>query len=325
MTNLNLKTRKIVLGLLMTLVLAFSVQGVADALRFTSPITRRDSTDPHVYTSDPFEIQFSVELVNSQGVNSDTITEGTATDISYADPNGSTRADVSASATITTDTGYNIGDTHYYTVTTITTNSTSIPGVAFILTTNGRNWGVSTETPPVGRIWVTANSTDIVYAAGDTRADVSVSASITTDTGYNIGDTHYYTVTTTTNNTLISGVALALTTNTRNWATEAEAYHYNGEAVSITPTGGISIVSINGHTINGAANVAYTLNEDERWGGTTSAELTNGQIRVKCSAGNTPGPGTITLADETTNDYPTGTSASYSTISVFYNYSEQPA
>ena len=33
----NLNTRKIVLGLLMTLVLAFSVQGVADALTFTDP------------------------------------------------------------------------------------------------------------------------------------------------------------------------------------------------------------------------------------------------------------------------------------------------
>ena len=303
----NLTTRKIVLGLLMVLVLAFSVQGVADALNFTSPITRRDSTDPHVYTGDPFEIQFSVNLENSQGVNSDTITEGKATEISYADPNGSTRKDVSASATITTDTGYNNGDTHYYTVATTTVN-VSISGVAFDLTTNQRNWGISTETPPVGRTWVTANSTDIGYAAGGTRADVSASASIITDTGYINGDTHYYTVITTTVNVSISGVALILTTNTRNWATEADAYDYNEEAVSITPTGGISIVSINGHTINGVANAAYTLNEDERWGGTTSAELTSGQIRVKCSAGNTPGPGTITLADETTEDYPTGTS-----------------
>ena len=312
----NLTTRKIVLGLLMVLVLAFSVQGVADALNFTSPITRSDSTDPHVYTGDPFEIQFSVRLENSQGVNSDTITVGNATDIAYA-ARTSTRANVSASATITTDaTGlgaYSPGDTRYYTVTTTTTD-TSIPGVALTLTTNTRNWATEAEAAAdTTNRYTVGNATDIAYAARtSTRANVSASATITTDaTGlgaYSPGDTHYYTVTTTTTDTSIPGVALALTTNTRNWATEAEAYHYNEEAVSITPTGGISIVSINGHTINGAANALYTLNEDERWGGTTSAELTNGQIRVKCSAGNTPGPGTITLADLTSNDYPTGTS-----------------
>ena len=36
----NLTTRKIVLGMLMALVLAFSVQGIADALTFTQPTTQ---------------------------------------------------------------------------------------------------------------------------------------------------------------------------------------------------------------------------------------------------------------------------------------------
>ena len=40
----NLTTRKIVLGLLMTLVLAFSVQGIADALM----VTRKSSDDLEV-------------------------------------------------------------------------------------------------------------------------------------------------------------------------------------------------------------------------------------------------------------------------------------
>ena len=107
-----------------------------------------------------------------------------------------------------------------------------------------------------------------------------------------------------------------LTTITRTWVSEDDAFFYNEEAVSITPSGGISIVSINGNTINAGLNTAYTLNENERWGGTTRAELTNGQIRVKCSAGSEAGSGAITVADATIaggiavadEDYPTGES-----------------
>ena len=54
----NLTTRKIVLGLLMGLVLAFSVQGIADALTLTK--TSGDFvTGPKGTT---FEITFSVRL-----------------------------------------------------------------------------------------------------------------------------------------------------------------------------------------------------------------------------------------------------------------------
>ncbi len=67
MTNLNLKTRKIVLGLLMTLVLAFSVQGITDALTLDKPTA--DSGDLQtVAVNTSFEIQFTVALADPANI-----------------------------------------------------------------------------------------------------------------------------------------------------------------------------------------------------------------------------------------------------------------
>ena len=53
--------------------------------------------------------------------------------------------------------------------------------------------------------------------------NVAATATIIIDASYVAGDTRYYTLTATTVNTSIPGVALTLTTNTRNWATVAQA------------------------------------------------------------------------------------------------------
>ena len=53
----NLTTRKIVLGMLMVLVLAFSVQGIADALTFNT--TTRTGDLQTVLPGDDFTITFS--------------------------------------------------------------------------------------------------------------------------------------------------------------------------------------------------------------------------------------------------------------------------
>ena len=62
----NLTTRKIVLGMLMALVLAFSVQGIADALTF------KESRTGDVVTLSPnkkgFTIKFSVNLTSSKDI-----------------------------------------------------------------------------------------------------------------------------------------------------------------------------------------------------------------------------------------------------------------
>ena len=55
----NLMTQKIVLGMLMVLVLAFSVQGIAEALELRAT---SDTTQLKKPNDDPFEISFSVRL-----------------------------------------------------------------------------------------------------------------------------------------------------------------------------------------------------------------------------------------------------------------------
>ena len=67
----NLTTRKIVLGLLMALVLAFSVQGIAEALTFTRPSNSGDLQT--VFADRDFTISFSVSL----GGNTTRITDAT--------------------------------------------------------------------------------------------------------------------------------------------------------------------------------------------------------------------------------------------------------
>ena len=59
----NLTTRKIVLGMLMVLVLAFSVQSIADALTFG---TRKSNDLQTLLPGDDFTISFSVSLARPQ-------------------------------------------------------------------------------------------------------------------------------------------------------------------------------------------------------------------------------------------------------------------
>ena len=83
----NLTTRKIVLGMLMALVLTFSVQGIADALTFTQPAagTKRTGDLQTLKPGDEFVITFSLTLNPSAEVNTGTqlgnssITDYTAT------------------------------------------------------------------------------------------------------------------------------------------------------------------------------------------------------------------------------------------------------
>ena len=60
----NLTTRKIVLGMLMALVLAFSVQGIADALSLSA--TSDTVQSKRGVTGVDFEVEFSVGLTGSQ-------------------------------------------------------------------------------------------------------------------------------------------------------------------------------------------------------------------------------------------------------------------
>ena len=68
----NLTTRKIVLGMLMTLVLAFSVQGIADALTFKK--SRTGDLQTVVLPDDEFTIKFSVEPTSSKDISAQGVT-----------------------------------------------------------------------------------------------------------------------------------------------------------------------------------------------------------------------------------------------------------
>ena len=61
----NLTTRKIVLGMLMALVLTFSVQGIAEALTFKESRTGDLQT---LLPGDDFTIRFSVNLTSSKDI-----------------------------------------------------------------------------------------------------------------------------------------------------------------------------------------------------------------------------------------------------------------
>ena len=65
----NLTTRKIVLGMLMTLVLAFSVQGIADALTFST--SRSGDLATESPTPNDFDIRFSVSLGRQHHTNNE--------------------------------------------------------------------------------------------------------------------------------------------------------------------------------------------------------------------------------------------------------------
>ena len=229
-------TRNLWLGVLMTLVLALGVLETADALSFTSQITRTDKQKvSFVYPNQTFDLRFTVRKESSTAVRSNT-KKASQSDINFA---------------------------------------------------KGDSTRPATPDP------LTSNYTQTVDASG-----------------YDPTDTHYYTVTTTSADH--NGSGFTLTTHTRNWVTEDEAYYYNQEAVTIDPGSNISIVSINGYTVNKNAGDSETLNEDENWGGTTTSELSQTTITVRFQAGVTVGQGAgnqITVEDATpTTDYPNGSS-----------------
>ena len=158
----NLTTRKIVLGTLMVLVLAFSVQGICEALKLAAV---SDTTQVKQPDDDPFEIKFTVTLVKD-----------TANPVNKGTKKGTTAAinkkDVVATAAlagfdqnldsldITPD---NAGDYYYYDRTTA--DSTSEKG------TTTRHW-VSKDKAyyynqeAIGIILADATSPDPIIVAG---------------------------------------------------------------------------------------------------------------------------------------------------------------
>ena len=235
----NLTTRKIVLGLLMVLVLAFSVQGIADALTFG---TSRTGDLQTVLANDDFSITFRPDLVGPVDVND------------------------------------------------------SDPSIA-------RHRRAST--------------TDIEYAAGtrDRPAapdPITRNFTVTVDV-YSSDDTHYYTVTTTS---IVRNTAdtadVTRTLHTRNWTTEADAYHYNAEQVTISVSGGTATLKKVGRYDAPSNGILMETGKD-------GSKLLDSSMTLTFTAA-AAAELTITISDSTSlrEDYPTGvTPADLLTFTVY--------
>ena len=111
----NLTTRKIVLGMLMTLVLAFSVQGVCEALTLSATSDTTQIKEPN---DAPFEIQFTVGLTTPTSVNDNANPSRRVTDhnIFSTDPTADVSITDTSQATRIDSNGYKvfyIGSTAY--------------------------------------------------------------------------------------------------------------------------------------------------------------------------------------------------------------------
>ena len=222
----DLTTRKIVLGMLMALVLAFSVQGIADALSFGTTRTGdlqtvfRGNTSPA--TDSLFTLEFDVTLTGAKEVNPGT--------------RRASQSDINSYTTDATD-GYN-------------------------------------------------------------------------DSGYSVGTTTHYHINTSSD------------PDTRTWLTEADAYYYNEQAVTIDPATNIRLVKIGSYNVTLAAGALITLRQTETWpDGRT--RLPSGRIRATFAAPTTEatvGSQTISVTDATStgSDYETGRSAAIFTSFVVY-------
>ena len=135
-------TRNLFIGVLMGLVLAFSVPGTADALT----LSRTSGDLVTVAANQPFTLRFSVGGFKSPQAVEPNTHRGSATDIEYADPDNTARVrpgdptTITSNFTVIADTGYTAGDTHYYTVTTTSTVRNTAGTADVTKTLQTRNW-----------------------------------------------------------------------------------------------------------------------------------------------------------------------------------------
>ena len=288
----NLTTRKIVLGMLMTFVLTFSVQGVCDAL--TSLSETSDTTQAKEPTDAPFEIRFTV------GLTADTIAYDNASParrVTDGGPNSGGAGD---------DTQVRIDDQGYLVE--------YINGTAYRLTgTNGVGAGVSTLRP-TANIGTPTTPVTLRNSAQPTLSDQLYQAET------NIGDTY---VVDANGNALTrnDGFPIYLrsgggTTGSLYQYTRAKGdpsaplplakrYLYNEEQIAVTVSSGT------------AANVAIRLKntsivipsvalDDIAGTVTESSGILTSSMTLECTI-SVPGSYTITIIDTTpSHDFPEG-------------------
>ena len=277
----NLTTRKIVLGLLMALVLAFSVQGTADALRFgTSRTGDLQTVLPN--QKNGFKVRFSVTLGSNTTKITDKdenlIKDGTA-------PDANARIDSS---------GYLVVEIDGTDYRTIVDNSISTGTLVVDPRPTYSDETLGTAGAPTGTYYV------------DTSGNV-----VDSD-----GDAVYVQTGSGTRADALNNVAASPWRYTRAKADPNEKvddlnrYHYNEETIRITVsstgTNPVYITKIGGYEFSDPTKVSHTLLER---GKNDSKNLLSSSVEVTLNA-TVPGEVTITINDMSPDtDYPTAGSA----------------
>ena len=220
----NLTTRKIVLGMLMTLVLAFSVQGIADALTFRES---RTGDLPTVVVDNEFTISFSVP----PGSNTTRITDANGKLIK------DTTAEGGAASHRIDSSGYlvsDIGTREYRTIPSPPSGSLVVdPRPTYSDDDPGSAGTASTP-------YYVDSSRNVVDSAGD-------AVYVQTGGGDRSGaDPWRYT---------------RAKANPNEKVDDLNRYHYNEESISISAPVGVDLRRVGSHAVNVAGGTPHTMDE----------------------------------------------------------------
>ena len=286
----NLTTRKIVLGLLMALVLAFSVQGIADALLLTpvSDIVQSKRV------GDKFEITFSVGLTGStQALNSA----------------GKRVSDANADAIRIDSSGYEVFDATNRQTYRYSTGATALSGTLYVDPRPTYRYVTGNTVPEAtqgtvtrGRSRDSAGATSDLYVNSSGQVVDATGKLVYTRTG--VG-TRADTATSTVNDPYVYTLGAVQNPNdplSESHRTEPDRFDYNEEEVKVTI---VSVPADTRFTIvdkidNAPVANNHVMNENDHFA----------KLRTRVTLVCTPfvvGTHTITITDETADkDFPIG-------------------
>ena len=263
----NLTTRKIVLGLLMALVLAFSVQGIAEALTFST--SRTGDVETVVHDQEDIDVSFSVRLDSSRPKES-TYKKRSTSNPHYDE-----------------DAPYYDTDNPVDTWETLENLNTGL-GNGLRYKRVGNDYIYFT----VEKVEDDTNSDGDFNEPGET----TYTYTYRTSQGSGGGTDGNFDV-----NRFERGSLVTAVHNSANVMSEDEAHYYNQEAIQIAVTGTAStnpmIKQVKTYRIDPMDS--HTMREQEK--DTDSEKLTSGTIRLIISV---DGPGTVTIkvTDATPNE-----------------------
>ena len=277
----NLTTRKIVLGMLMALVLMFSMQGIAEAI---TKFTKTSSTDKQIASiQQPFTIGFSVSLQDKQRIPDNAGTgyvdqDGPAIDSNgyFLDGNGFYKNAANQSID---SSGYLL-DTNGLRQNA---NGDAIDSSGYLLDTNGLRQNANGDAIDSSGYLLDTNGNRLVpltLATGGTNPTTQVKA------------------TTGTNPT----TQLKAVDTVRTKTTPLKQYHYNEQSISIAHSG----VSGGSITFTKGSTAVTSLSQDAE---ESDERLSSSSVSLSCRA-DTAGVYTITIGDTTDDsDVPSGYTA----------------